>query len=294
MRGRSNQGTSPQLSVREGLPRQRCKSITMFDNRCGSTARSWLPLAMSLLVLGAPLWGGERSGPEGAAAPESIDLEELEERARDLESLLTQDPDTMPELTLKTSREPARYRIGVGDVISLTFPLAPEFDQELVAVMPDGFVSLKGVGDVWIAGKSLPEAREAVEEEYGKFLRDPVITVKLEEYEKPYFVAFGQVQTPGKYELTGDTTAAQALGIAGGFAETAKSDQLIVLRAVDGVWAEAIEIDARSLLRGGRLDEDIQLRPGDMLFVPRSKLSTLKQYIPRIGFGIGWRLGDRR
>ncbi len=241
------------------------------------------------------------SYPAGAQTqPEPADVAELQRRAEEFESLLGKGasrsnhdvPQSAP-LTLRTSREPTRYKISVGDVISLNFPLAPEFDQALVAVMPDGFVSLKGVGDVWIAGKNLPEAREAIEQEYGKFLRDPEVSVKLEQYEKPYFVAFGQVQAPGKYELTGQTTAAQALGIAGGFAESAKNRQLIVLRSVDGAWAEAIKVDARSLLRGGHLDEDIELQPGDMLFVPKSTMSSIAKYVPRISMGIGWRLTDR-
>src|SRR5690606_33319299 len=99
-----------------------------------------------------------------------------------------------------------------------------------------------------------------------------------------YFVAFGQVTNPGKYDLVGELTATQALGIAGGFAPSAKRRQLVVLRAHDGAWAEVLTVDVRSILRGGHLQEDVFLRPGDMLFVPKSPVS-LQQYIPRIGYG---------
>ena len=106
-------------------------------------------------------------------------------------------------------------------------------------------------------------------------------------YEKPYFIAFGQVGVPGKYELVDQLTAAQALGVAGGFAEGAKKKELVVLRGVDGNWTQVMTVDVKSLLRGGELAEDITLRPGDMLFVPKTLTSELKEYIPRVGIGIG-------
>jgi polysaccharide export outer membrane protein len=170
-------------------------------------------------------------------------------------------------------------------VVTLKFPLAPEFDQVLLPVMPDGFVSLRGVGDVWLAGKTLPEVRAAVESAYSELLRNPEVTVTLDQFQKPYFVAFGQVTNPGKYDLVGELTATQALGIAGGFAERAKRRQLVVLRARDGAWAEVLTVDVRSLLRDGQLTEDVFLRPGDMLFVPTNPIGNLQQYIPRLGYG---------
>ena len=118
-------------------------------------------------------------GPAQAA-----DVDALQRHADHIESLLSQStPTPHPDVPqLRTSREPARYRLNAGDTVSLKFPLAPEFDQPLISVMPDGFVSLNGAGDVWLAGKSLPEAKVAIEEVYGRFLRAPEVTITLDEY----------------------------------------------------------------------------------------------------------------
>jgi len=108
-----------------------------------------------------------------------------------------------------------RYLLRPSDVLQLTFPITPEYDQA-ISIQPDGFVSLRGVGDLYIAGKSLPELSEALHKAYGSFLNDPIINVEIKDFEKPYFTAGGEFGKPGKYELRGDTTVAEAVAIAGG------------------------------------------------------------------------------
>ena len=48
-----------------------------------------------------------------------------------------------------------RYRICRSDILILTFPIAPEFDQENITVMPDGYVNLQGVGSVYVLGVAI-------------------------------------------------------------------------------------------------------------------------------------------
>ena len=108
-----------------------------------------------------------------------------------------------------------RYRITPSDVIQLTFPYVSEFDQT-ISVQPDGYVSLKGIRDLFAQGLTVPQLERAVVEAYASVLRDPVVTVTLKEFEKPYFIAAGEVAHPGKFELRGATTLTQALAIAGG------------------------------------------------------------------------------
>jgi polysaccharide export outer membrane protein len=110
-----------------------------------------------------------------------------------------------------------RYRIEAGDSFDVTFELSPEFNQTGVAVQPDGFVTLRSVGDLKVAGQTVPELTQTLKTAYSKILNDPVISVVLKEFEKPYFVADGQVAKPGKYEMHGNTTLTQAIAIAGGF-----------------------------------------------------------------------------
>jgi polysaccharide export outer membrane protein len=178
-----------------------------------------------------------------------------------------------------------RYLLRPSDVLQITFPISPEFDQT-VAVQPDGYISLRGVGDLYIAGKSLPELTEALRKAYEQFLHEPVINVELKDFEKPYFIAGGEFGRPGKYELRGDTTVAEAVAIAGGFTDKAKHSEVVLFRRAPGGWAEARRLDVKHMLANKDLSEDVHLRPGDLIYVPKNTLSKVRQFIPSTGLGM--------
>ena len=178
-----------------------------------------------------------------------------------------------------------RYRIEAGDTFDLTFDLSPEFNQVGVAVQPDGFVSLRGIGDLHVAGQTVPELNATLHEAYGKILNNPLISVVLKEFEKPYFVADGQVSKPGKYEMHGNMTVTQAIAIAGGFQSSAKHSQVVLFRRIDDQWTEAKLIDVKKVEKNRDLREDPFLHSGDMLFVPKNTLSKIDRVIPNLSMG---------
>lgn len=178
-----------------------------------------------------------------------------------------------------------RYRIEAGDTFDLTFDLTPEFNQTAVAVQPDGFVTLRGVGDLKVAGETVPELTATLHEAYGKILNNPLISVVLKEFEKPYFVADGQVAKPGKYEMHGNMTLTQAIAIAGGFQSSAKHSQVVLFRRVDDQWTEAKLIDVKKMEKSRDLREDPFLHSGDMVFVPKTTLAKIDRFIPNLSMG---------
>ena len=172
-----------------------------------------------------------------------------------------------------------RYRLLPGDVVELNFPYVPEFNQVLT-VQPDGYVNLRAVGDLNVQGRSIPEIRKMVLGVYEPILREPVITVVLKEFEKPFFVASGQVKQTGKFELRGRLTVTQALAMAGGLSDAGKSSQVILFRRFSAELFEVKEVDVKKMMQSHDFSEDPIMRPGDTLFVPRSLLSKLKPFIP--------------
>jgi len=182
------------------------------------------------------------------------------------------------------SRNP-RYRIEPGDTFDLTFELSPEFNQTAVAVQPDGFVTLRGVGDIKVAGETVPELTSTLRLAYGKTLNNPLISVVLKEFEKPYFIASGQVAKPGRYEMHGNVTLTQAIAIAGDFQSSSKHSQVVLFRRVDDQWTEAKLIDVKKMQKDRDLREDPFLHSGDMLFVPKNVLSKIDRIIPNLSMG---------
>jgi hypothetical protein len=70
--------------------------------------------------------------------------------------------------------------------------LTPELNQT-VNVQPDGFITLLGVGDLHVEGQIVPDVRESIRAAYAKTLHSPILTVRLIEFEKPYFIVGGEV-----------------------------------------------------------------------------------------------------
>jgi polysaccharide biosynthesis/export protein len=177
-----------------------------------------------------------------------------------------------------------RYKLRSGDAFDISFELSPEFNQS-VSVQPDGFITLRGVGDVHIAGQTVPELTTTIRSAYAKILHDPLISITLKDFEKPYFIADGQVGKPGKYELRGDTTLTEAIAMAGGFQDSAKHSQVLLFRRVSDQWTSAQLINVKKMHSEKNLKEDPLLHPGDMVFVPKNRISKIKPFLPTSSVG---------
>lgn len=171
------------------------------------------------------------------------------------------------------------YRLHTSDVIEVHFVFSPEFDQT-VTVLPDGFVNLKLAGDLLAEGLTLTEFRDAVREACLPMLRDPEVSVSLKDFDHPFFVVGGQVGRPGKYELRSSTSVAEAVAIAGGFTEQAKHSQVVLFRKINDGVVESHVLDIKAMLASRNLEEDLQLKPGDMLFVPQNRISKIRKFLP--------------
>ena len=182
---------------------------------------------------------------------------------------------TIPRL----QRRNPRYELSEGDVLDLNFPLTPEYNQS-ATVQPDGYINLLGAGDVHVKGKTIPELTDAIKNAYAKTLHEPIVNVQLKDFQKPYFIAGGEVGHPGKYDLRGDTTLTEAVAMAGGFTEASKHSEVWLFHRVSREWVQSQKLNMKKMLYNGNLGEDPELRPGDMIYVPKNKLSKVKRFMP--------------
>jgi len=171
-----------------------------------------------------------------------------------------------------------RYRICRSDVLVLSFPLSPELNQKVI-VQPDGFISLQNAGYIHVEGLTAAGVVEAVKKAYAGTLHDPIVDLDLADFQKPFFTVLGQVGKPGQYDLRYDITVTQAIAVAGGFAAAGKT-QVFLYRAVSSNWAEVRELKLKDLLNGKNINEDVHLRPGDMIFVPEKAITKFQRYVP--------------
>ena len=178
---------------------------------------------------------------------------------------------------LKTPQE-ERYLVQPGDVLEVQYHYSPEYNQ-VITVQPDGYISLQVGGDVKVAGKNVEQVRQLILQKAGERLQEPEAIVILKEFQKPYFVVAGEVVQPGKIEMRERVTAIQAIMLAGGFKESARSSQILVFRKINSDIAEVKVLNLKKIRRTSDLENDLTLQAGDMLLVPRDTISKIERFM---------------
>lgn len=170
------------------------------------------------------------------------------------------------------------YRIAATDKLRIAVVQESELDS-IVRVDATGSVNLKYVGAVDIAGRTISDAEKVIEAAYrdGRFLRNPQVTINVEEYALREVSIQGEVKTPGRYPMPVETvlTLLDLVTRAGGFNDVAKGTEVKVTRfGPDGKVSRVFVIDVESIIKGkskGQKIEDtsLELEPGDIIFVPQ-------------------------
>lgn len=157
------------------------------------------------------------------------------------------------------------YLVAPGDVLSLFVWKETDLTRE-VTVGVDGRISVPLVGDVDAEGKTTAELTADLRERLSRFLSAPSVTVGVKQSNNSSFYVVGRVIKPGEYPLRGRTTFLQALAVAGGFAEFAKTDRVLIVRRKDKGDA-GVFVDYKKLAQGEDLTQNVVLKPSDTIVV---------------------------
>ncbi|MDR4494834.1 MAG: polysaccharide biosynthesis/export family protein [Nitrospirales bacterium] len=164
------------------------------------------------------------------------------------------------------------YIIQPGDTLSIKFFFNPELNEENLIVRPDGRISLQLIHEVTAANLTAPQLTALLAEKYMGQLKNPEIAVIVRSVREPYRIYVdGQVTSPGQFEIIGSLSVLQAIALAHGMRQdTAKEDEVVVIRRNQDGHPFVININLKDALTGKDLSQDIQLLPYDFVYVPRS------------------------
>jgi len=170
------------------------------------------------------------------------------------------------------TRDDEQYVIKPGDKLSIKFFFNPELNEQDLIVRPDGRISLQLIHEVEAANLTASQLTSLLAERYKGQLKNPEIAVIVRGVkEQPSVYVDGQVKSPGKIEIVGSLSVLEAIARSGGFMEdTAKKDEVIVMRQDQNGNSFVIKLDIAAALSGKDLSQDIQVLPYDFVQVPRS------------------------
>jgi polysaccharide export outer membrane protein len=180
----------------------------------------------------------------------------------------------------QSAQQQTNYVIGPQDILTIT-----SFDQEDLSnkypVDSDGTFTFPLIGRVKAGGLTLRELEAELKRLLKDgFFKDPQLSVGVETYKSQKIYIVGEVRNAGTYPLTGDMSLIEAIARAGSTLPSA-SGEAVVVRAKPGQQTsgplmpngndtEVTTVDLREL-QGGALSQNVALRDGDTIFVPRAE-----------------------
>lgn len=163
------------------------------------------------------------------------------------------------------------YIIGPGDTLQIFVWRNPELSTS-VPVRPDGKVSTPLIEDMVAVGKTPSELARDMEARLGEYIRSPqvnvIVTTPLSAFSR--ITVIGQVKTPGDVPYRDGMTVLDVVLAAGGLSEFAAGNRAKLVRKNAAGKTTEKRVRLEDLLKKGKLKENVNVLPGDVLIVPES------------------------
>jgi len=170
------------------------------------------------------------------------------------------------------------YVLQPGDVIEIKFFYNPELNEHII-IRPDGKISLQLIDEVEAAGLTPSKLDRILTGKYEKILKFPEVTVIVKEFSGQKIYVGGEVNSPGIIPLSGKLTSLQAILQAGGFKNTAELKSVVILRNQGTEDPLFMTINLKEDLSTAAHQNDILLKPYDIVFVPKTTIAKMNQFV---------------
>jgi len=163
------------------------------------------------------------------------------------------------------------YVIGPGDELRVFVWRNEDLSMDVI-VRPDGKISTPLIEDIPAVGRTPSELARDMEQILVEFIRSPTVNVMvLDEGNASQIQVIGSVEAPKGLSYREGIRVLDAIVAAGGLGEFAAGNRSKVVRKIDGKQIEC-KVRLADLVGKGRIDENIELYPGDVVVVPESRL----------------------
>ena len=173
--------------------------------------------------------------------------------------------------SITTSVDDYQYIIGPGDNLSIFVWRNPDISGSFV-VRPDGKVTTSLVEDIDVSGKTPTALARQLEEQLGKYINNPRVTVSVGGFRGPLSEqvrVIGEATNPSAVNYTEKMTLLDLMISVGGLTEFASGNNAKLVRMVSGVQ-KTFEIRIDDLIKNGEIEENVDMLPGDIIIIPEA------------------------
>jgi len=198
---------------------------------------------------------------------------------------IVKNPVPLTSISSRASAPAQEYRIKAGDEMDIKFFYNSELNEHL-SVRPDGRISLQLIDEVVAAGLTPAELTAFLKSQYAGQLPKPEVTVIVKTFSQQKVFVDGEVNQPGLRDLQGTVTLRQCIALAGGFKDTARRNEIIVIRQKTREKPIITVANLEKVNDGTDFSQDLTVMPYDIVYVPKSPVANVnrwvEQYIQRM------------
>jgi polysaccharide export outer membrane protein len=161
-----------------------------------------------------------------------------------------------------TPQDDHPFILGAEDQITVLVYGSPEFSGQHM-IRPDGKITMPFLGDVVATGITPTELSSSIKDKLKKYIVDPDVSVSVSAVNSKRYYIQGEVNRTGEYKLLVPTKVLEALVNAGGFKDFANQKKIVIMR----VTGERLNFNYKEVIKGKKMDQNIYLKPGDIIIV---------------------------
>jgi len=188
---------------------------------------------------------------------------------------------TVPAFTFELPVPAKEYFIVAGDVISVAVEPAEEFSRE-VTVQPDGSIDIPLLGPVKAAGLTPSDLEKVLTAKFSKYVSNPSIKISVRQFSSNRVAIIGQAAGTGYFEFREGMKLLDLVAQAGGTQDYARANKVRIYRKLvgeDGKIKEVVIPADLAAVYAGKMDKNILLVSGDIVYIPRKPYSTGSRWI---------------
>ncbi|MEW6074711.1 MAG: polysaccharide biosynthesis/export family protein [Candidatus Omnitrophota bacterium] len=175
--------------------------------------------------------------------------------------------------------DPLTYSLGPEDVVEITVMNHPEFSGKY-AINLDGILQYKFVGDIQVKDLTKKELEEKLKSIISAYVINPSINVTVVEYKSKVIYVLGEVKQPGKYYMRSESIPIREAVVQAGLPlQSAAMRKCRIITPDKNGRVKTRSVDLYAVLYGGNLKLNLEMRPGDVLYVPCTIMAKLFRVI---------------
>lgn len=168
------------------------------------------------------------------------------------------------------------FILGPGDRVEIMVYRHDDL-KRTVQIDTSGMITYPLVGDIQANGLSIFQLRNKIRDRLAEYIVDPQVSVSVTAVQSQKVYVVGEVKSPGVFSLNKPLSAIEAISSAGGFTLDAKDQSVMVIRG-NRDKPQLIKLDVESALKSGNVSQNIQLRSGDIVYVPSTLIADVSRF----------------